>query len=335
MDSKYLLERTFQAVSSLFVVITLAFVMMRSLPGGPEDYLRSQLQRSGDFSEQEIDRLVNVYLSYHPNEPLVDQYVQYMTSLLQGDLGQSIWYNEPVAAILARALPWTVFLSAVALFITFTVGILLGAFMAYKEGSLFDVSLTVYSVVLTSIPYYVLAIMLLYVFAYNLNWFPTGGRMTQGTTPGFNYPFIAGVLEHAALPLVSMVIPGLVALGMRGNAIRVLGEDYLRVARLRGLSSSRIATRYVARNAVLPMYTSLMISVGSLFGGSIILETIFQYPGVGYYTFQAVSARDYPLMMGGFLLITVTVILGVFIADLTYGKIDPRAESGGESHETY
>ena len=334
MNVRYLAERTFQAVSSLFVVTTLAFVLMRSMPGGPENYLRTQLKQSG-LSESSIDRMVELYLSFHPDEPLLTQYVDYMWSLAHLDLGQSIWFNEPVAQILGRALPWTIFLSSVSLLITFTVGVVVGALMAYREGSLFDVSLTVYSVVLTSIPYYVLAVVLLYVFAYQLGWFPTGGRMDPTTTPGLNWPFIEGVFYHAALPLASMIVPGLVALGMRGNAIRVLGEDYLRVARLRGLSTSRIATRYVARNAILPMYTGLMISLGTLFGGSIILETIFEYPGVGYYTFKAVQARDYPLMMGGFLLITVTVILGIFIADLTYGWVDPRAGTGGEGRESY
>ena len=335
MNVRYLAERTFQAASSLFVVTTLAFVLMRAMPGGPEDYLRSQLRQSGQLSESEIGNMVDIYLSFHPDQPLHVQYFEYMSSLLVGDLGQSIWFNEPVAQILGRALPWTIFLSSVSLLITFVVGVIVGAFMAYREGSRFDVSLTIYSVVLTSIPYYVLAVVLLYVFAYQFGWFPTGGRMDPNTTPGLNLPFIEGVLYHAALPLASMIVPGLVALGMRGNAIRVLGEDYLRVAKLRGLSSTRIATRYVARNAILPMYTGLMISLGTLFGGSIILETIFEYPGVGYYTFKAVQARDYPLMMGGFLLITVTVILSIFVADLTYGWIDPRAGTGGEGRESY
>jgi peptide/nickel transport system permease protein len=234
-----------------------------------------------------------------------------------------------------EALPWTIFLSAVAMLITTVVGLTLGSFMAYREGSLFDVSLTIYSVVLTSIPYYVIAIVLLYVFGYQLAWFPTGGQMPPDAQVGLNVEFVVGVFYYATLPILSMIIPGLVALGMRGNAIRILGENYIRVARLRGLSERRIALRYVGRNAVLPMYTGLMIGLGGLFGGSIILETIFQYPGVGYYTFKALQARDYPLMMGGFLLITAATILGIFVADLTYGWIDPRASSGGEGHETY
>ena len=334
MEARYLAGRTFQAVSSLYVVVTLAFALMHSLPGGPASYLRRTLQQS-DIPESEIDNMVQLYMSFRPDTPLWRQYLDYMGALLHGDLGRSIWFHEPVIDILLRALPWTVFLSAIALFVTFAVGVVLGAFMAYREGSLFDVSLTVYSVVFTSIPYYVLAVALLYVFAYQLGWFPTGGRMASGTTVGPNLPFVVGVLRHAALPLASMILPGLVALGMRGNGIRVLGEDYIRVARLRGLKHRRIATRYVARNAILPMYTSLMISLGTLFGGSIILETIFQYPGLGYYTFKAVEARDYPLMMGGFIVITLAVIVGIFVADLTYGLIDPRAGNGGGNRESY
>lgn len=334
METRYLVERTAQAVVSLYAVVTLAFFLMHSLPGGPANYLRRKLEKVG-LTQSEIEEMVEVYMSFRPDEPLWQQYLDYMWALLHGDLGRSIWFHEPVAKILLEALPWTIFLSAVALFVTFTIGITLGAFMAYREGSLFDVSLTVYSIVFTSIPYYVLAVVLLYVLAYQLGWFPTGGRTAPGTVAGLNLPFIVGVLEHAALPLLSMILPGLVALGMRGNAIQVLGEDYIRVARLRGLTERRIATRYVARNAILPMYTSLMISLGTLFGGSILLETIFQYPGVGYYTFKAVQARDYPLMMGGFLIITVAVILGIYVADLTYGLVDPRASSGGGNRESY
>jgi peptide/nickel transport system permease protein len=121
---------------------------------------------------------------------------------------------------------------------------------------------------------------------------------------------------------------------MRGNSIRVLGADYLRVAHLRGLGDQRVAIRYVGRNSVLPLYTSFLISIGYLFGGSVVLETIFRYQGLGFYLFQAISTRDYPLMMGGFIMITIAVVVAMFLGDLTYGKLDPRAEQGG-SHESY
>jgi len=166
--------------------------------------------------------------------------------------------------------------------------------------------------------------------AYQAKLFPTGGRVPEGVQSGFNLAYIRGVVYHATLPILStVVLSGLASLAMRGNSIRVLGEDYMRVAQLRGLSDAVIATQYVARNAILPMYTGFMISVGTVFGGSVILEIIFVYRGVGFYLVEAARARDYPLMMGGFVLITFCVVVALLIADLTYPMLDPRAESGG------
>jgi peptide/nickel transport system permease protein len=335
---RYVIERVGQAFFTVFAVISLSFGLVRLMPGGPMDYLKAQL--SQDFSSgrdrEQLQALAQTYLNINPDEPVWQQYIEYMTSILQGDLGQSIWFNKPVAAILADSLPWTMFVMSLALLITFGIGIVLGAIMAYNEGSYFDVGGSVLAVFLTSTPYYIFALILLFLFAYQNSIFPSGGRVAARVEPGFNPAFIESVFMHAALPMFSIVLTefGGWALGMRGNSIRVLGEDYLRVARLRGLPANRIATRYVGRNAILPMYTGLMISIGFVFGGSIILETIFAYPGVGYYLLRAVNARDYPLMMGGFIIITVAVVIGIFVADMTYGKIDPRA-GAGENRESY
>ncbi|MFB9809404.1 ABC transporter permease [Haladaptatus pallidirubidus] len=336
--ANYYLERTAQAVFTIFTVATLSFGMVRLLPGGPMDFLRAQLiqQQGGNFDQAQLNALVEAYTNMQPNDPLLQQYIDYMIGLATGDLGRSVWYGEPVSEILASALPWTVFIMSIGLLLTFTLGVVLGAIMAYVEGSKFDVIATLVSIFLSSIPYYVAAIMFLMIFSLWNQWFPTGGRMNPNTTPGINLPFIIGVFYHAALPIASIVVTGLgmQALSMRGNSVRILGEDYLRVAHLRGLSSNRIALRYVGRNAILPMYTGLMISIGFMFGGSVILEEIFGYPGIGYYMLQAISARDYLMMMGAFLLITIAVVLGIYIADLTYGKIDPRAGEGA-NRESY
>jgi len=211
----------------------------------------------------------------------------------------------------------------------FAIGIFLGAAMAYAESSRFDVSSSVTSIVLTSIPFYVVAVLLIWFLGYQWKWFPTGGRVDNALTPGLNVDFVVSVLYHGALPIVALVVAGFGnrALQMRGNSIQVLGSDYLRVARLRGLSERRIVTRYVARNAILPMYTSIMLAIGTLFGSSIILEQIFTYPGMGYYIFQSLQTDDYTVLMGGFLFVSFGTILGVYIADLTYGFIDPRASA--------
>lgn len=335
-NTNYFIERTIQAFLTIICVFALTFALLRLMPGGPMAFLQARLsQNNQDMSQEEINNMVELYSSVHPEKPIPIAFVDYTTSLLTGDFGRSIWYNQDVIDILAKAMPWTIFVSAVSLFGTFTIGITLGAIMAYSEGSRFDIGSSTVAIIVTSIPFYVVAVLLLWVLGYNTGIFPTGGRVNSSIDPGMNLAFIRSVLYHGALPISALVIAGFGAraLSMRGNSIQILGNDYLRVARLRGLSERRIALRYVGRNAILPMYTSIMIAIGSLFGGSIILEEIFLYPGLGYYVFQSLGARDYPLLMGGFLFITIATILGIYIADLTYGLIDPRA--GGDDREAF
>lgn len=334
----YILKRLGQSVLTVFVVISASFGLIRLLPGGPLDYLRAQaIQQGGsDLSMSEINRRIAAQTNIAVDEPVYVQYIDYMAAMLQGDFGQSIWYDQSVASVIGPAIPWTVFLTASALFLAFTVGVSLGAFMAYKEGSKFDVVSTGVGLFLNSTPGYVVALLMVAFLGYRFDLFPTGGRYASELTVGLNVPFVTSVLYHGTMPILSMAVVGFGgwALSMRGNSIRVLGEDYLRVARLRGLPTSRIAIRYVARNAILPMYTGLMIAIGTVFGGAVIIENIFAYPGVGFYLIQAINARDYPLMMGGFILITVAMVIGITIADLTYGWLDPRAK-GGASRESY
>lgn len=334
VSSEYVLKRTGQALVTVFTVITLSFVVIRLMPGGPVAHYKAQLQQSGKvYSPEEIENRVELLTSVNPSKPIPEAYVDYVVGLLaHGDLGRSIWQNEPVIDVIADAMPWTIFVSAVSLVIMFTIAIALGAVMAYTEGSRFDISSSVVSVVVTSIPFYVVAIILLWFLGYQWHIFPTSYRVDPDIVPGFRIPYIVSILKHAALPVASLVIAGFgtQALNMRGNSIQILGSDYLRVARLRGLPQRRIALRYVGRNAVLPMYTGIMIALGGLFGGSIILEKIFTYRGIGYVVYKALGPKDYPLLMGGFLFITLGVVVGVFIADLTYGLIDPRAGSGGD-----
>lgn len=329
VSTQYFVKRTAMAVVTFYVVISLTFAMIRLMPGGPMDYIQSQMAAAGQ-APGEIAAEVERFSSINPQEPLWQQYLTYMANTLQGNLGESMWYNDPVAEILGNAMPWTIFVSIISMILIYLIGISMGAFMAYVEGSRFDVSWSTVSILLTSIPFYVIAVVLLWYLGYNLELFPTSGHYGRQMDPGFNWEFVSSVIHHGVLPIASLTLAGFgaTALAMRGNAIQILGEDYLRVARLRALSQRRIALRYVARNAVLPMYTSMMISLGSLFGSSIILEQIFQYPGVGYFMYRAISARDYPLMMGTFLFITAGVIIGVYVADLTYGYVDPRAGSG-------
>lgn len=338
----YYLRRVGHAVLTLFVVMTLAFVMFRALPGNPYQSIRQQIidqcALSGQICDlQTINRLLEQRIGQRPTGPLWQQYLRFLENyFVHQDFGRSIWQQEPVFEILFKAMPWSVFLSIYGLALGFTVNVVLGAFMAYKEGSWFDSGSTITVIVLQSVPYYAVALFSLSVLAFQMDIFPDGGQTTPGTTPGVNLAYMWGVVEHSALPILTQFVVGFGAgaLAMRGNSIRVLGEDYLRVGRLRGLSSQRLSTRYVARNAVLPMYTGLMISISSLFSSSVITEQIFNYPGVGWFTFAALENRDYPLLMGAFVFFTGLTILGILIADLTYGFIDPRVRSGG-TRESY
>jgi peptide/nickel transport system permease protein len=324
-------------IITFLVVVHLSFVLMQALPGGPARYLRARLMAEGvgeGMSLAEVNRLVEVYLNVNPEAGSWERYVSYMSSLLQGDLGRSIWLDKPVTDVYLEAIPWTIFLMGSAILLSYGIGVVLGAVMAYKEGSLFDTEFTALSIVMMSIPFYLFGVLIIYLLAVRNGYFPMTGRYPDGMEAELSIAFVRGVLYHGFLPITSVTLSwiGLVAVSMRGNSIRVLGEDYIRVARLRGLSGRTVSLRYVGRNAILPLYTRFMIALGTLFGGSVILEELFLYKGMGYYLFLGVNSRDYPLVMGGFINVTLTVLAGIFIAELTYGYVDPRAGIGG-THE--
>lgn len=319
----------------MWAAVTLTFVLIRLLPGGPIAYLRSQLARQGRDPSR-AEELAGFYLNYDPHKTMPERYADYLLGVLHLDFGYSIWFQDPVSEIVLPAIPWTVFLTASALAISFTVGIIGGALMAYRAGTKTDTVFSGLFVFLNSIPFYVIAIFLLYVLGYRLHLFPTGGKYAENIVPGPNPLFVTSLTYHAVLPVASLVLAGFGgrAISMRANSISELGADYVRVGQLRGLPSRKIAVEYVGKNAILPMYTGLLIAIGGLFGGSVILETIFSYPGVGWYVFKGIGARDYPLMMAGFILITFGTLVGVVFADLSYGKIDPRA-GVASNRETY
>jgi peptide/nickel transport system permease protein len=325
----YYLRRTVRIPLTILAVATLTFGLIRLLPGGPFTQLRIQLIRQGVPAEQ-VNARIEALQNIRPDAPLWQQYLDYLIGVVQLDLGRSISLNAPVMEVLARALPWTVFLVVTSTVLMFVVGVLIGAVQAYKEGSRFDKFASGSSIFLMAVPYYIFAVMFLFFLAFQLQLFPTGNAVERGLDAALSLEYILSVLHHAALPILAFTIGGVgsTALNMRGNGIQVLGEEYVEVARLRGLSDSRIATKYVAKNAILPMYTGLLLLIGFRLGGTVVLEQIFSYPGLGYYLISAVNANDYPLMMGCFLIITITLVIAVYIADLTYGLIDPRISAG-------
>lgn len=340
----YYAKRIGQSILVFFIALTVTFALYRLLPFGPAEMVKVQLMKEtlkqgASPSPQQmakINAMVETYTGIDPTQPWYVSYYEYLRDIvLYQDFGRSIFKGRPVFDILFEALPWSLFISIYGLALGTTASLLLGAVMAYNEGSAFDTGMTVVSIVTSTIPYYVVAILLLIVFSFNFGWFPSGGRMNPNTTPGLNLPFIVGVVTHAALPVLSAFIASFGgALAFRGNCVREMGDGYIRVARLRGISQGRIAIRYVGRNALLPVYTSIMMGVAGIFGSGIILETIFNYPAMGFVTYNALMNRDYPLIMGAFIFFTILTLIGILIADLTYGVIDPRVSKGGD-RETY
>jgi peptide/nickel transport system permease protein len=321
-------------------VVTLSFFLIRMMPGGPIDYLRQDIRQnplkyglSDNPSADQIRTVIRQYANVPPEKPVFEAYVDYLFRIVQGDFGNAILLegNANVLMLILNRAPWTIFLSSIGLIYGVLFGIITGSLMAYYEGSKFDVGATVFMILDRSVPYYLVAIFLLYYLSFRWGWFPQGGRQDPNAPAGMNVEFIRGVLEHAALPAFSFMIVGIGgnALGLRANAIRLLGANHLRVARLRGLSSYRIATSYLARNAILPMYTGIIIGLGGLLGGSIIMEEIFNYQGMGLLMLEAVQASDWPVMMGNLIITVALFVIGTLIADFTYSLVDPRADLRG------
>ncbi|MFB6152585.1 MAG: ABC transporter permease [Haloarculaceae archaeon] len=336
MLNNYYVKRTLRVVVTIWAVVSFTFALIRLLPGGPMVQMRARLVQQG-YSPSQIEALMETYTKVNPDQPLYVQYIDYMGSLLQLNMGDSISKSRTVEAIIGGALPWTVLVAVSSVILIFAIAITWGAVMAYWEGTRFDVVSSAISILLSAIPFYVLGMLLVIFLGYEMGWFPVRYRISNELAgEPLSVKFVIDALHHAALPILSMAISGagLQALAMRGNSISILGKDYVEVARLRGLSDRRIAITYVARNAILPMYTGFLTLIAFYLGGTVIIEEIFTYQGIGYYMFQALEARDYPLMMGVFIIITTALVLSVYIADLTYGMIDPRIKSG-DSSEAY
>lgn len=338
---RYIIERTARAALTVWAAVTVAFLLLRLIPGSPLTNLRQRLRRQNPgWSEEQLTREVErrqETLVVNPEDPVHTQYFDYMASVLTGDLGQSLQRTgTSVGELLVEHVPFTVFVMVTATFLVFAIAITWGALMAYYEGGIFDSISSGGAILASSVPFYVLAFVLIIIFSFEFSLLPSKLKMPAGQSFTFAQPVqsLIGLTQHALLPIASVVLSqaGLWALTMRGNSIQILGEDYVRVARLRGLADRRIATRYVARNAILPVYTGFLTLIGFNLGASIVLEEVFEYRGMGWLMFRAlIQWDDYSVAMGTFIIFTLALVLAVYVADLTYGFIDPRVKQGGAS----
>lgn len=326
----YVFRTILQALFTIWLTVTFTFVLVRLLPSSPVDvYVDKQMQTKGMTYEQALAK-ASLMFDTDFQKPIGEQYLIYLGNILSGNLGYSITsVGTPTYQVIAQFLPWTLFSVGLALLISFVVGLLMGMIMAYWRNSIFDTVLTTLASFLGSVPNYLIAILIVYLFGVQLKWFSVGaarGAYSPGVEAGFSVIFILDILAHAALPILTYLLSsfGNWALTMKNSTLGVLGEEYVNAAHARGLGRGRIITAYVGRNAALPLFTQLALSIGFVVGGSVIIEQYFQYPGIGLRLVGAIRERDYPIIQGIFLIITITVIIANLLTDFLYGQLDPR-----------
>lgn len=335
--NNYLFRRVLKAIFTIWFVTTLLFFLVRLMPSNPlEIYVQELISQYGIPYQDAMSQAAALF-AIDLTAPLWKQYLTYLGGVMHGDLGMSLRSpGTPVTAVIAQFLPWTLFSVGTALLISVTFGILLGIFMAYRRDTWVDNSLSVFASATTSIPNYIVGILIIVFVAVRWNWVNFAairGSLSPGVTPGFSTTFFQDALYHAALPITTYVITtvGYWMLSMRNSTLATLGEDYVTVARARGLSDNRIALHYVGRNASLPLVTAFALALASIVGGAAVIEELFRYQGIGSVLVQSVFQRDYPVMQGVFLVFTVAVVMANLITDLSYGLLDPRIRiSGGE-----
>jgi len=336
VSSNFLVRRIAKALFTIFFVTSLLFFLIRLMPSNPLQIYILELMSQYSMSYQDAASQAASLFSIDLNAPLWKQYLHYLADLSHGNLGTSLRSTgTPVIAIIRQFLPWTLFSVGIALLVSFTLGIALGMLMAYRRDSWLDNILSAFASITSSIPQFLLGIMLIVFVAVQwrlVNFAELRGSTSSGIPPGFSIAFIKDIFLHAMLPIATYVITtvGFWMLSMRNSTIATLGEDYVTVARARGLSDGRIATAYVGRNAALPLVTQFSLSLAFVIGGSAVIERLYSYQGLGAQLLASVIQRDYSVMQGIFLILTVAVVLANLLTDLFYGVLDPRIRIEGE-----
>ncbi|MEO3388425.1 ABC transporter permease [Mesorhizobium sp. CAU 1741] len=312
--------RLLQLVFVLWAVVTILFFMFRLMPGNP---MAAYIDPTFTVEQQEI-----LMAQFGLDKPLWEQYFIYLGNLLQGELGDSFRYREPVAGRILSLLPNTLVLTFSSLIVAYAFGILAGAYLAWRRGSAVE-NIAIPLVLTTrAMPEFWLGMVLLAVFSFWLGWFPAGGTRGAGASYDSYFALYTSTefLTHLALPALTLAIysQGLPLLLMRSNMLDVMKDDFVTMARIKGLSNWTVIVRHAARNALLPVMTSFAIAVGYQLQGNVVVESVFSWPGLGRELVNAVSGSDYPLAQGAFLAIAVVVIAMNLVADLLYAFLDPR-----------
>ena len=316
----YLAGRVAEYVVVLFIALTLNFLLPRALPGGPLKLFGSPEALARLTAEERAQ----IATEYGFGDPLQVQFFDYLRSVVTLDLGTSLSDGRAVTEAIADALPWTLLLVGTSIVMTTLIGITLGVIGGLRRREGKGALTLVGAIVVDSIPQFWLAMLLIVWFGVKWQIAPTfGASGPDGIT-------IMGVVQHLVLPVTTLTVTGIGYIFMytRSSMLSVLTSEPVQHAHARGIPHRRLVLRHVLRPALLPVHTLIMLDIGFLAAGAIVVETVFAYPGLGRLTFGAISARDYPLMQGTFLVLTLMVVLMNLLADLTYPLLDPRARTG-------
>ena len=328
MTLGYIARRIGVFLLIIIIAVSINFIMPRIRSTNPIEARLYRMAGQGGIYANQIQDLIKIYNEkFGLDKPLYVQYANYWADLLRGDLGKSLaFYPQTSLEMILRAAPWTIGLLIVSTLLAFGLGTVFGALMAWPSTSRAALLLSPLFMTLSAIPYYLLGMLFIYVVAMNLKLLPIGGAMSAGVTPKPDWPTILDIGRHAILPAGSIVLTGIGswALGMRAMMKTTLGEDYLRMAEASGLKPRTIFMQYALRNAMLPQVTSLAISVGLIMQGTVLVEVIFGYPGVGNLLFTAIAQNDYFLIQGITLFIILSIGVVMLALDIIYPLIDPR-----------
>ncbi len=314
-------------LAAFLFAIVVNFTLPRLMPGSPVDSMVAQLgPRATPAAIEAIKARFGAV-----EQPIWLQFLDYLKGLATFDLGVSVkYYPQTVTEVLARSAGWTAFLVSTAIVFSLCVGVSLGAVAAWRRGGRFDAFVSPFSVVLIAVPPVIIALATLFTFGVTLRWFPVGYAYDPSLDPGINFTFFSSVFWHAIMPVLTLspYMIGEFQTTMRSSMISVLGEDYVTMGRAKGLGNTAVMFSYAARNAMLPVMTNLALMLGAVFGGSIVTEIVFNYPGLGLTLFTASVARDYPVIQGQLLLMTMATLGANLLVDILYGVVDPRVQEG-------
>ena len=324
---RYLKRRFSFFLIALWGALTLNFFIPRLMPGNPAQAMMAKFH--GRVNPDALKAL-EVAFGVNTHQGLLSQYFHYLLNTLRGNFGVSVSYFPlSVSSVIAKALPWSLALVGVATILGFIIGTGLGAITAWRRGGFLDNVVPPAFIVVSAFPYFWVGLLSIWLFSLTLGWFPLLGGYDETITPTLTWGFAANVLWHAVLPASTILITSIGGwiLTMRNNMITVLSEDYIKMARAKGLKTKRIILHYAGRNALLPNLTGFAMSLGFVISGAILVEYVYNYPGVGFMLLLAVQNEDYALMQALFLLITVAVLIAILISDILTAILDPRTRS--------